>query len=379
MKNLNQQSFKGEPKPLEALDRFWAICQLMPGMVYQFKVDIDGTYSFTFISASVAKMLGIEPHELYENAASGFALVHPDDLKIVTKRAFFQADNLTQRSFVFRLKDRNTGIYKWIRANSTADRLADGSVIWNGIMIDVTLDKEAEQDRIAAIEEVNRELESFSYTVSHDLQTPLRSILGFSHILLTEHKEELRGEIREYLQVIQSNAKRMSDLTRHLLAFSRLGRAAIHYAEVDMDLQVQKVITELTADKAYRQVNIIKSRLGLAICDANLVKQVWLNVIGNAFKYSAKKELPVIEVGMQQGKDELIFFVKDNGAGFDMQYADKLFAPFQRIHSQEEFEGSGIGLATVHRIITKHGGRVWVEAMPGDGACFYFSLPVLKD
>ena len=146
-----------------------------------------------------------------------------------------------------------------------------------------------------------------------------------------------------------------------------------------MDFQVQKVITELTADKAYRQVNIIKSRLGLAICDANLVKQVWLNLIGNAFKYSAKKELPVIEVGMQQGKDELIFFVKDNGAGFDMQYADKLFAPFQRIHSQEEFEGSGIGLATVHRIITKHGGRVWVEAMPGDGACFYFSLPVLKD
>ena len=117
----------------------------------------------------------------------------------------------------------------------------------------------------------------------------------------------------------------------------------------------------------------------MAICDANLVKQVWLNLIGNAFKYSAKKELPVIEVGMQQGKDELIFFVKDNGAGFDMQYADKLFAPFQRIHSQEEFEGSGIGLATVHRIITKHGGRVWVEAMPGDGACFYFSLPVLKD
>ncbi len=364
---------------MDELNRLWDVCEALPGLVYQFKVGADGKRIFSFVSNSVSELVGIQPGELYRDANVGFHLVHPEDLKIIAKRNFFGAETLNQRSFVFRIKNGNTGIYKWLRANSNPDKQADGSVIWNGIMIDVTLDKETEDDRIAMARELNNELESFNYTVSHDLQSPLRSILGFSHIILTEHKEQLSEEIRDYLQIIESNARRMSDLTKNLLAFSKLGKAAIHYSVVNMDVQVSKVLDELLAVTENRGTKIIKHQLLPAICDAKLVEQVWFNLLGNAFKYSSEKELPVIEIGMRAGKDELIYYIKDNGAGFDMKHAEKLFAPFQRLHSYEEFDGSGIGLATVHRIITKHGGHVWAEAKPGEGACFCFSLPVLKD
>ena len=379
MENAKQKSLNSEAGTSDTLRRFTAICAAMPGLVYQFKIDAAGGHSFTFISASAETILGVEPDEIYKDASVAFSLFHPDDSIALMNRAFFSAETLQQRSYVFRILDRNTGYYKWVRANSKAEKLEDGSVIWHGIMIDVTRDKENEEHRMAIADEVNRELESFSYTVSHDLQTPLRSIIGFSKILLLEHKEELNAEIKDCLEIIEANARRMSDLIKNLLSFSRLGKAAIHYSRIDMHAQVQQVITELLTGTDQKEIKINTHNLLPATGDANLVKQVWINMIGNAFKYSSKKDLPVIEIGMAEGQNELVYFIKDNGAGFDMQYVHKLFAPFQRIHSQEEFEGSGIGLATVHRIITKHGGRVWAEAKPGDGACFYFSLPVVKD
>jgi signal transduction histidine kinase len=379
MENPNQQPLNGEVRPQDAIQRLWTISEALPGLVYQFKVEPDGTRFFTFISASIDNFLGIQSRELYADANVGFALVHPDDMKIVMRRNFFAAETLNQRTFVFRIKDGITGLYKWMRANALPDKQPDGSVIWNGIIIDVTGDKEAEEDRIAMAQEANRELESFNYTVSHDLQSPLRSILGFSQIMLNEHKGELTPEIKGYLEIIAYNARRMSDLTKNLLSFSKLGRAAINYSEVNMDTQVKKVIDELLVVYKNREIKIIRHNLSKATGGANLINQVWFNLLGNAFKYSSKKEFAVIEIGMMEGKGELIYYIKDNGAGFDMKDAGKLFVPFQRIHSYDEFEGSGIGLAIVHRIITKHGGRVWVEAKPGDGACFYFSLPVLRD
>jgi len=230
------------------------------------------------------------------------------------------------------------------------------------------------KERTAELEELNKELEAFTYTVSHDLQAPLRTIVGFSKILLTEHREQLNQQVIEYLEIIDSHARRMNTLVKDLLAFAKLGKADITTGEVDMNLLVEQVLTQLLANTENHRANIILQNLQPAVCDGSLVKQVWVNLVGNALKYSSKKESPVIEIGMKEIDGEQVYFVKDNGAGFDMQYHDKLFGVFQRIHNQEEFEGSGVGLATVHRIVTKHGGRVWAEAKLNEGATFYFTL-----
>ena len=378
------EKVKQEPISIEAVrkysgEQFRDISAMIPGLIYQFRIDTAGVYAFTFISESVKSFLGLNADELYANANLGFANIHPDDLNTVVKEGFFSSKTLKQHAFIFRIKDGSNGLYKWVRASSQPAKQADGSVTWNGMMVDITMDKETEEQRIAAVQEINSELESFSYTVSHDLQNPLRTVLGFSKILLTEYKDQLNTEIIDYLKIIDCNALRMSNLTKDLLSFSKLGRAAINYTEVDMDNQVKRAIDQLMLDGENYNAQIIKHNLTPAWCDANLIQQVWLNLIGNAFKYSAKKERPVIEIGMVADGKEQIYFIKDNGAGFDMQYLNRLFVPFQRMHSLEEFEGSGIGLAIVHRIITKHGGRVWAEATPGDGACFYFSLPVTNE
>ncbi len=364
---------------VNSADRLKEIASGIPGLVYQFKVDATGAYSFTFISESIKSFLGVSAAELYNNAQVGFANIHPEDLNTVVKGGYFSSQTLLQHAFVFRIKDANSGLYKWVRATSQPSKHADGAIVWNGIMVDVTNDKETEEQRIAAVYEINSELESFNYTVSHDLQNPLRSILGFSKILLTEYKDQLNTEVIEYLRIIDFNALRMSNLTKDLLSFSRLGKEGINKIQVNMDMQVKHAIEDLSAETRNYNTRIIKHELGSAFCDASLIQQVWLNLLSNAFKYSAKKEKPVIEIGMELKENEQVYFIKDNGVGFDMQYQSKLFIPFQRIHSQQEYEGSGIGLAIVHRVVTKHGGRVWVEATPGDGACFYFSLPVVKD
>jgi len=230
------------------------------------------------------------------------------------------------------------------------------------------------KERTAELEAANRELEAFSYTVSHDLQSPLRAIVGFSRILLTENREQLSREAVEHLETIDKNARRMHELIKDLLTFSKLGKEKVVSEPLDMNEVVEQVLTELPTNYKNNKAIIMLQSLQPAQGDASLIRQVWVNLLDNALKYSSKKESPVIEIGMKEVADEQVYFIKDNGAGFDMQYVDRLFGVFQRIHEPEEFEGSGIGLATVNRIITKHGGRIWAEAKPGEGAIFYFTL-----
>jgi two-component system sensor histidine kinase/response regulator len=230
------------------------------------------------------------------------------------------------------------------------------------------------KERIAELEAVNRELEAFNSTVSHDLQAPLRAIAGFSKILLTEYSGQLNRQAIGHLEIIDKNARRMKTLIRDLLAFSRPGKADITRNPVDMNLMVEEVLTELMATNEYSKAIVILQDLQPANCETSLTRQVWVNLVDNALKYSSKKENPVIEIGMTEVAGEPVYFVKDNGAGFDMEYADKLFDVFQRIPNQHEFEGSGIGLSTVNRIVTRHGGRVWAKAKLNEGSIFYFTL-----
>lgn len=229
-----------------------------------------------------------------------------------------------------------------------------------------------------ALEESYKELEWFTYSVSHDLRAPLRAMNGFAHMLLEEYEQRLDKEGQRLLAKISTNSSKMSTLIDDLLAFSHLGKAEIKKSKVEMNLLLQDVLDDLEINKMEHKPQLVVHDLPDVIGDWGLLKQVLVNLLSNAIKYSAKKDHPVIEIGcMQQGKEQ-VFYVKDNGAGFDMKYINKLFGVFQRLHGENEFKGTGIGLAIVNRIISRSGGRVWAESEVGKGATFYFTLPLAK-
>lgn len=230
------------------------------------------------------------------------------------------------------------------------------------------------EKNLARLKEANRELESFSYSVSHDLRAPLRTIIGFSAVLQEDCADRLGDEGSRAVGIIRRNAERMNKLIDDLLEFSRLGRKSIVKTAIDFKDLVHLVVRDVEASSVHRPC-VTVGHLHPAHADYALMTQVWFNLISNAFKYSSKKEQPSIEIGSEKKGNEIIYHVKDNGAGFDMNYADKLFGVFQRLHKAEEFEGTGVGLALVHRIVSRHGGRIWAEGKPGEGATFYFSLP----
>jgi PAS domain S-box-containing protein len=240
------------------------------------------------------------------------------------------------------------------------------------------LNAELEQrvtERTAQLRTANRELETFSYSVSHDLRAPLRSIDGFSQALVEEYANTLDGQGHDYLQRIREAAHRMGELIDALLELSRVSRMELARAPIDLTAMAHRIAADLQRDEPSRQVDVVIAE-GLTACgDTRLLSVALENLLGNAWKFSAKQPQARIEVGLLPQPDGgQAFFVRDNGAGFDMTYADKLFGPFQRLHRSQEFAGTGIGLATVQRIIHRHGGRVWAEGELGRGATFYFTL-----
>jgi two-component system, sensor histidine kinase and response regulator len=225
------------------------------------------------------------------------------------------------------------------------------------------------------LEEVNKELEAFTYSVSHDLRAPLRIIDGFAGILVSDFADKLNDEGNRTLGVIMNNARRMGQLIDDLLNLSRLGRQDIRLNKINMDRMVKSVVDE-QLQLSNKQVNVTYEELLPADCDNGLIRQVWVNLISNAIKYSGRQAHSQITIGSYHKENDIIYFVKDNGVGFDMKYAGKLFGVFQRLHKITEFEGTGVGLALVQRIIVKHGGKVWARAEINKGATFYFSLPI---
>ena len=228
--------------------------------------------------------------------------------------------------------------------------------------------------RTAELEAANRELEAFSYSVSHDLRAPLRAVNGFAGIVLEDFGPQLPEEGRRYLERIRNGGQRMGELIDDLLAFSRLGRQPMNRQTVDFAKIVRDALEELKPQQNGRQMELRISELPACNGDPVLVKQVWVNLLSNAIKYTRDRKPAVVETGGARENGETVYFVRDNGAGFDMRYADKLFGVFQRLHRADEFEGTGVGLAIVQRIIQRHGGRVWAEAEVNRGATFYFTL-----
>jgi PAS domain S-box-containing protein len=230
------------------------------------------------------------------------------------------------------------------------------------------------QLRTAQLEAINKELDSFSYSVSHDLRAPLRAIDGYTKILLEEYGPKVDDQGKLMMETVRRNARRMGQLIDDLLAFSRLGKQSLVNTAVNMEQMVYGIVDELK-DQQPERVEFVLHELLAASGDNSMLKQAVSNLVANAVKYSSKKENPRIEIGSYAENGSQVYYVRDNGAGFDMLYADKLFGVFQRLHSTKEFEGTGVGLAIVQRIIQRHGGQVWADAREGEGAVFYFSLP----
>jgi len=232
------------------------------------------------------------------------------------------------------------------------------------------------QVHAAELEASYRDMESFSYSASHDLRSPLIKIHTLSRILLKDYSAKLDGEGGQLLKIIQEKAKQMEELINDLLAFSRVSTKELQKSEIDMGALITEVFEELKPTIGNRRVQLEMKGLPPAYCDHSMMRQVFANLLSNAIKYTGPKEIAAIEVGGIREGNENIYHVKDNGVGFDMGNSDKLFNIFQRLHSQEEFEGTGIGLVIVKRIVEKHGGRVWAEGWPKEGANFCFTLPI---
>lgn len=319
---------------------------------------------FEIINPSFTKVLGYSPDELSSKPFIDF--VHPDDIA-ATMEAYDQLKSgATVIHFINRYR-KHDGSYLLFDWNATPNPVT-GKLYC--IARDITDQRKAEE----AIKRSNQELEAFSYSVSHDLRAPLRAVNGYAKILEEDYNSLFDDEGKRLLLQVQSNALKMGRLIDDLLSFSRLGRKDVERAMIDMNALVDQAIKDISqTDSLHAEIKLHK--LLPVKADYALMLHVMINLISNAVKYSAKKEKPVVEIRSKMGKGEVIYSVKDNGAGFDMDYVQKLFGVFQRLHSDEEFPGTGVGLAIVKRTIQKHDGKIWAEGKVGEGATFYISLP----
>ncbi len=330
------------------------------------------------VNPAFSKTLGWTSDELSGQMFLNF--VHPDDLE----RTINAMRDLEAGREVHGFENRywtRSGEIKWLSWNTfpvLADRVSFS------IARDVTEHKKSEAElhrlnaelgrRATDLELANAELEAFSYSVSHDLRAPLRTIDGFSRILIEEYSAALHQEAQRYLTLVRQGAQQMGRLIDDLLVFSRMGRQALRREPVDTTALVRSVVEELERDGAGRSIAFRVTALPPCVADPALLHQVWMNLLDNAVKFTAAREAADIEVGSSRKNGEIVYYVKDNGAGFDMTYAGKLFGIFQRLHSAKEFPGTGVGLAIVQRIVSRHGGRIWAEAVVDRGATFYFTL-----
>jgi PAS domain S-box-containing protein len=358
----------------------------LQGVVTSWNAAAEREFGYTaseMIGHSITRLIPAERHEeevkILEEIARGKSVRHFE-----TVRSRKDGSTFNVSVTVSAIKDSSgkvVGASKVVRDITTRKKAEETIHRLNAEL------EERVAQRTAELEAANKELESFSYSVSHDLRAPLRAVDGFSQAVLEDYGPQLPEEGRRCLQTIREGAQRMGTLIDDLLTFSRLGRLPLSKRTVETGDLVRAVLEDLSSQRAGRQIEVSVAELPVCQSDAVLLRQVWINLLSNAFKYTRLREKAVIEVGCkrepiaaedgggpEKKTNENVYFVRDNGTGFDMRYADKLFGVFQRLHREEEYEGTGVGLAIVRRIVHRHGGRVWAEAAEDHGATFCFTL-----
>ncbi|MEJ7644618.1 MAG: PAS domain S-box protein [Chryseolinea sp.] len=341
-------------------------------------------------SKETCHIFGVDENDFNHRLETFYEIIHPDDREAVRAAASYAVQHRRPYSIDHRIMLRD-GTQKWVHEQGEVSFDDDGKTSrMVGIVGDITEHKKAEQEilmlnaeleqrvkiRTQQLQDANKEMEAFSYSISHDLRAPLRIINGYSQILFEDYAPKLDEKGKKTLGVITNNATKMGKLIDNLLEFSKLGRTTIRKESVSMLEVVTEVLSDLKLGDVAIPENIFIGPLGIAKCDSNLIKLVWMNLISNAIKYSGSgTKQPCIEIGSQEQDGRIVHYIKDNGAGFDMNYYDKLFGVFQRLHHQRDFSGIGVGLAIVQRIVVRHGGKVWAEAKVNEGATFFFTIP----
>ena len=325
---------------------------------------------------TISEMLGYPKIELLGKPLNSFIFRDDIDIFFVHQRKLL-SNNAAERC-VLRLvkKDHSTFYSQFVSIGFTANVSQTNSNTLISI-VDITVRKHLEEDlanHSRELEYANKELESFTYSASHDLNAPLRTLIGFSDILLEDYADVLDETVKIFVRGIAQSAKKMNVLIEDLLRLAKISQAEISLEEVNLSIMASSIIHDLKLSQSQRNVDVTIQENLKTHADPHLLQIVLTNLLGNAWKYTSKKEKSHIEFRVFQENDKEIFFVRDNGDGFDMAFAKKLFVPFQRLHADSDFSGSGIGLAIVDRIITRHKGRIWAEAEKGKGATFYFTL-----
>jgi signal transduction histidine kinase len=370
--------------------QFRQMFDVLPAAAYM--CDADGL--ITYFNRHAADLWGREPvlNDPVDRFCGSFRLFAPNGDPIPHEECWMALSLRHFKEFNGQeiLIERPDGELRTVLAHANPIRNEDGSLVGAvNVLIDISERNRAlqaleesrhelerrVQERTEELEALNRELESFNYSVSHDLRAPLRGIDGFSRVLEEEYASSLDDTGLAYLKRIRSGARRMSKLIDALLGFSSIVRGGLEKAEVNLSRLATTAMEWLAARDAGRRLRLEVAPDIVAFGDERLLMIALENILDNAWKFSSEREEAVIEVGVRSEGGERVFFVRDNGTGFDMQYADRMFVPFQRLHPDDRFQGTGIGLATVQRIIRRHGGRIWAESEPGHGATFCFTLP----
>ena len=376
----------------EALETQTLMLQSVLDSMAEGLVAADAQGKFIIWNPAAVKILGLDSTDLPIQEWSAHYNVYREDMVTL-----FPADELTLVRAIrgeassAQMFVRNPTIAggTWIEASGGPLRSKDGALRGGVVAFrDITQRKTDEQEirtlneelearvaqRTAQLEVSNRELEAFTYSVSHDLRAPLRHVAGFSKILIEDFSSGMESEAQRHLQRIQDGTQRMGVLVDELLNLARVGRHALRLQSTGLNSVIEEVVSLLRPASEGRAISWKIANLPPANCDPILLKQVFQNLIANALKFTRPRERAVIEIGHLQENGQTVIFIRDNGVGFNMKYNDKLFGVFQRLHRAEDFEGTGIGLATVQRIIHKHGGRIWAEAELDKGATFFFTL-----